>query len=202
MKMLVEMLDRQELKDVMKLFIKPGEIKLLESIDKNYNGSSFYIDEQIEDINGLIEKLESYNCYSRQGKKDNIDQGTLEMFLWLVYEIYKFRLMGRDTSDVEFVYEILKDRFLLDIVMSDTLESFNFKEQQEVIVAKRGGSTLYIYQEIGVQHFVFWVIYTGKSRFRKIDIIKHTHWHPRSIIDAIEDLTLFMNDELPKSLFK
>ena len=91
--------------------------------------------------------------------------------------------------DTNYVFK--KTNQNLNIKLINTNEIDGFTISVPVIVGKSDLGTVWLYQENdGDNDFVFSVEY--KTKFNTM----HTHWHPQNHIDAIQDLTLFMNNDI------
>ena len=99
-------------------------------------------------------------------------------------------------NDIEIIYDKVKDKYNLTLTNSFALND-GFTWDVPVIYgeAEQGRFWLYADEDVPEPHgleFVFSVEYEKQTRFRKRLIKCHTHWHPQTIDEAVEDLNNFM----------
>ena len=104
-------------------------------------------------------------------------------------------------NDIELIYEKVKDRHNLLLTNSFALND-GFTWDVPIIYgeSKQGRFWLYADEDVPDPHgleFVFSVEYEKRTWLRKRPIKCHTHWHPHTIEQAIEDINSFMIGNIP-----
>lgn len=99
-------------------------------------------------------------------------------------------------NDIELIYEKVKDSHNLLLTNTAALND-GFTWDVPVIYgeAEQGRFWLYADEDVPEPHglqFVFSVEYEKRTYFRKRLIKCHTHWHPQTVDEAVEDLNNFM----------
>lgn len=180
MKVLVNEIEKYDLMRVMPYFLKDNEIIILED-----EGDSYYIEENIIDLDSIIKKCE------QEDYDKSIDWGDFCLFWALMYSIYKQRDIGRKVSDLEYLYLKYKEKYDLSYTTTFKL-NMEFEHDEEVIVGKSEIGTMYLYKWDIYFEFIFYVEYMKKNVFGKL-IKKTTHWHPSNFFEAGKQLDMFMS---------
>ena len=97
-------------------------------------------------------------------------------------------------NDIELIYDKVKDKYNLTLTNSFALnEGFTWDVPVIYGETEHGRFWLYANEDIPEPHgieFVFSVEYEKQMRifFKKRMVKCHTHWHPQTIEEAIEDI--------------
>ena len=102
-------------------------------------------------------------------------------------------------NDIQFIYNRLKDKHALILTNAGALKEMGFTIDVPILYGESKLGKFWLYAE--EPHscdctFVFDVEYEKRTWFRKRLVKCFTHWHPRSIEQAIDDVDKFMSGEL------
>ena len=103
-------------------------------------------------------------------------------------------------NDIELIYDKVKDKYNLLLTNAFALDE-GFEWDVPIIYGKSPSGKFWLYADEDVPdphglEFVFSVEYEKRTLFRKRLVKCHTHWHPQSIEDALDDVDKFMTGEL------
>lgn len=104
-------------------------------------------------------------------------------------------------NDIEIIYEKLKNKYNLLLTNTSALnEGFTWDVPIICGETPQGRFQLYANEDVPDPHgfeFVFYVEYEKRTWFRKRSIKRHTHWHPQTVEEAIEEVNKFMTGNHP-----
>lgn len=188
MKVLVNEINKEDLIKIFPYFVSDEEIKILEDAPLEYGtldcDKPYYIEENIKDLTKVLKLCDDVS-YDRTPIRNIIKWDEFTLFWALMFSIYKQRKIGRKESNLEYLYQLYKDKY--NITLTNTLSlGLGFTKDEEVIVGKSDIGTMYLYKNDEYFEFVFEVEYIKKKK------TKHTHWHPQDIFEASYHLDKFM----------
>jgi hypothetical protein len=166
----------------MKIFNVNDQVKVLDDIpdatyDNEFNVQPYIIEENIIDIDNLLSKFS--DIYWNRTKLDkNITWSEFSIFWRLFEKIKHKREIGRQVTDVEYIYEHVMDDSRIKKVMSSELSGFT-SGSIEVIYGQSNGIEIYLYQDEGSWEYVLSIVYGGKGI---------THWHPQNTEECLKDI--------------
>ncbi|MDE7107349.1 MAG: hypothetical protein K2O39_03415 [Clostridiales bacterium] len=155
----------------------------------------YYIEENITDLDKFVSIYDSISYL-----KMKLDLDTFSCFGKLIFNIKKQRDIGYPISDIEYVYKKgLRQNLPIEYHHASEL---GFMEEADyyAITGQSDLGKMMLYQENDCTDFVFSVEYEKIKKLAKKQIKDGTHWHPRTYIDAINDMIAFMTNN--KEYFK
>ena len=101
-----------------------------------------------------------------------------------------------EKHDLDIIYEQLKDKF--DLLLTNTFSlDAGYSIDVKVLCGTSVLGTFNLYKEDDDwDEFVFSVTYAEPKKDLASPFDKYTHWHPRTIEQATNDVVAFMNGKL------
>lgn len=175
-----------------------NQVTFLEEEAVAANGqTAFYIEENISDINHAIELCELADCNIKSKLRKAFSFDDICDFWQLISDIVKQREVGYAISDIEYIFKkgIEKGYALQLERASDIIADLEDPEDPFVIVGRSEIGLMYLYKELSFLEYTFYIEYNRKSRFAKKTVKGITHWHPRGLHAALDDMIAFMNSD-------
>jgi hypothetical protein len=150
-----------------------------EQIDKEYNIKPYILKEYIADIDAVLDECETYaNDYYMSPIHKVIKWDDFYFFWQVMRTIEHKRKIGKQVSDLEYVYEILKGYKNVEYTTTDKLDGFTIS--CDVIYIKLDDIVINLYQDEESDDFVLSVENKCYNYF--------THWHPQNCEEIIYEI--------------
>ncbi|MDE6676577.1 MAG: hypothetical protein K2K12_02545, partial [Clostridia bacterium] len=170
------------------------EDKKLNSV-YDYIDEPYYIEENIVDLKRVLSLCEEMDWGNTPLRK-RIDWDELCCFWELMLNIMKQREVGYPVTDIEYIYQ-KGVQLNLPIELKHASVELGFAQDDEecfVVVGESEIGKMQLYQEEDIE-FVFVLEYDRKKIFSKEKVMDITHWHPRTVQMAMEDVIAFMKND-------
>lgn len=213
MKVLVSYIPWEDLNEIKNYFVGDGEIEFIEFADKIFKMYSscpqpYYIEENIKNLDDLIKLTDEMEVDSATKRrvlktrhkfirtnKDIQLSNNYYCFRDLLLSIKKQREAGREISDIEYIYQTLKDKYNITLVNSlDLNEGYTIETQ--VICGQSSLGKFELFSDNPDMNFEFVFYYETEKIKRGKKKQVNGHWHPREYRDAIRDVEDFMEGNI------
>lgn len=213
MKILVNDISWENLNNIMWYFVGEGEIDFTEFADEKFKLYSscpkpYYIEENIKNLDDLIKLTDEMEIDSATRRrvlkirhtfiwtnKDMLLINNYYSFRDLLLSIKKQRESGREISDIEYIYQTLKDKYDISIVNSPELNE-GYTIDTLVICGQSQLGKFELYSQNPDMNYEFVFYYETEKTVRGKNRQIKGHWHPREYRDAIKDVEDFMNGKI------
>lgn len=212
MKVLVNSIPWEDINEIKNYFVGEGEIEFVEFADekfKSYNcPQPYYVEENIKNLEELIkftDKLEADSSTKRRflkmhkfffAKKDFQTLQKYYRFQELILSIKKQREAGREISDIEYIYQTLKDKYDLNLINSLDLNK-GYTIDTQIICGQSSLGKFELYSDNPDMNFQFVFCYETEKVVRGKKRQITGHWHPNDDYRAaIRDVEDFMNGKI------
>ncbi len=189
MKIIVREISYSRLEKVIKFFNVQKEIEFLfyapvQEIDPTYGEEPYYIEENIKDIPTLLKKCKAHSN-SVAPNLDIVEEDDFHYFWRILENIKHARVIGRQITDLEYVYEMVKHYKGLSLVCSPHLEKIG--DRSEVISWKKGDVIVNIMQHRDSWEFLIDVYY--KNHYVG-------HWRVNDADSAVQDISIVAKSKI------